>query len=187
MVNTFESRMRERFQQEVLQEQHVERQRVLAQLADTEQALAAMVKPLDEAISDAQAAERDARTKLDAATAAVREAQSRKLREFYPVDRRAELLRARLAGDLRHPAISEALETIEGIREQAKTGAETALVGVSIGAVGIKGIDRERATLFQQTTAWCVTARQELTDLQFSGDTDIAAAVAAILAGCPSM
>lgn len=158
--------MLDKFEAELARERDDQRREAVAELAKLEAEFPTIAEPLDKLIAEADAKAAAARQALRDAEAKARDARQSRSSQTYPHERQWDGLRARLEGELRHSAISDALAEIAGIEDNRHAG---------------NGSDdpefyAKRAKLF----AWCRSTRLELLALQFT-DPDPVKAVSKLM------
>lgn len=155
-------------EQEAAEQRAADRAAAIAELAEVKSTLTAKIPPLRRSVQDAEAAflkaEQDARKLIQTANDNLIAARSELSRVDRPLSARCDILDRQLTTELADPSIVEALQRVDRIQADNR---------VAVGQVG-----PERAAAI---SAWCISARENLTSLFYLDIADHAAAVDAIM------
>lgn len=170
---TISANLMQRLAREEAAAQLEARAEALADLAAVQADLQSTIPALDTKVREARAAFETVKTEADkrlkAADAKVRAAQQARTNADYQLSQRRDRLQSRLAGELAHPAIVEALSEVETIRNDYRHPAQDVAPKFA-GSV----------------TTWCISAAGELADLMLSADGDLELQISAIMASRPN-
>ncbi len=182
-------RLQARYDREEVAELDADRTAAQAELVAATAQLASVIPAHDDSVSAAEIELRRvtslARQMVETADTALRSARGERLRVAYPLEAQINRIQAQLAGNLRHPAIAAGLEQIEQIYEENRhvIGEVPDTPQGLNGWLASSAKDESRRTA--QLIAWCQSARDSLTALQFVTCENIDLAVAEILQAQP--